>query len=230
MDFSYLDRNMAEVRARIDRARAEAGRTDEITMIAAVKSGEVEEINYLHRNLGVDDIGENRVQQLLERYDKYDREGLRIHFIGHLQTNKVKYIIDKVAMIHSLDSERLAAEIDRQAAKHGIVMKVLVEINSGREENKDGVMPEDAAALCVALREYPHLELCGFMTMAPVCEDKAEYRKYFDEISRLAVDIWTKTLDNRGNPILSMGMSESFEEAIASGATAIRVGRRLFQK
>ena len=230
MDFSYLDRNMAEVRARIDRARAEAGRTDEITMIAAVKSGEVEEINYLHRNLGVDDIGENRVQQLLERYDKYDREGLRIHFIGHLQTNKVKYIIDKVHMIHSLDSERLAAEIDRQAAKHGIVMKVLVEINSGREENKDGVMPEDAAALCAALRKYPHLELCGFMTMAPICEDKAEYRKYFDEISRLAVDIWTKTLDNRGNPILSMGMSESFEEAIASGATAIRVGRRLFQK
>lgn len=230
MDFSYLDGNMAEVRARIDRARAEARRTDEVTMIAAVKSGEVEEINYLHRNLGVDDIGENRVQQLLERYDKYDREGLRIHFIGHLQTNKVKYIIDKVHMIHSLDSERLAAEIDRQAAKHGIVMKVLVEINSGREENKDGVMPEDAAALCVALREYPHLELCGFMTMAPICEDKAEYRKYFNEISRLAVDIWTKTLDNRGTPILSMGMSESFEEAIASGATAIRVGRRLFQK
>lgn len=230
MDFSYLDGNMAEVRARIDRARAEARRTDEVTMIAAVKSGEVEEINYLHRNLGVDDIGENRVQQLLERYDKYDREGLRIHFIGHLQTNKVKYIIDKVHMIHSLDSERLAAEIDRQAAKHGIVMKVLVEINSGREENKDGVMPEDAAALCVALREYPHLELCGFMTMAPICEDKAEYRKYFNEISRLAVDIWKKTLDNRGTPILSMGMSESFEEAIASGATAIRVGRRLFQK
>lgn len=230
MDFSYLDRNMSEVRARIDAARTASGRTDAVTMIAAVKSGEVEEINYLHKSLGVDDIGENRVQQLLERYDKYDREGLRIHFIGHLQTNKVKYIIDKVHMIHSLDSEKLAAEIDRQAAKHGTVMKVLVEINSGREENKDGVMPEDAAALCLALRNYPHLELCGFMTMAPICEDKAEYRKYFDEISHLAVDIWTKTLDNKGDPILSMGMSESFEAAIASGATAIRVGRRLFQK
>ena len=230
MDFSYLDRNIAEVRARIESAKAEAGRTDEITLVAAVKSGEVDEINYLHRALGVNNVGENRVQQFLERYDRLDKEGLRIHFIGHLQTNKVKYIIDKVHMIHSVDSERLAVEIDRQAAKHGTVMKVLVEINSGREENKDGVMPEDAAALCLALRNYPHLELCGFMTMAPICEDKAEYRKYFDEISHLAVDIWTKTLDNKGDPILSMGMSESFEAAIASGSTAIRVGRRLFQK
>lgn len=230
MDFSYLDRNMAEVRTLMARAASEAGRTDEVTMIAAVKSGEVEEINYLHDCLGVNDIGENRVQQLTDRYEQYHREGLRIHFIGHLQTNKVKYIIDKVHMIHSLDSERLAAEIDRQAEKHGLRMKVLVEINSGREENKDGVMPEDAAALCEALAKYPHLELCGFMTMAPVCEDPAEYLKYFNEISHLAVDIWQKTLHNIGDPVLSMGMSESFEQAIACGATAVRVGRRLFKK
>ncbi len=230
MDFSYLDKNMAEVRGRIDRARETSGRTDEVTMIAAVKSGEVDEINYLHNQLGVDDIGENRVQQLLERYEAYDREGLRIHFIGHLQTNKVKYIIDKVYMIHSLDSERLAAEIDRQAEKHGIRMKVLVEINSGREENKDGVMPEDAAALCEALSKYPNLELRGFMTMAPICEDATEYRKYFDEVARLAANIWTHTLHYAGAPVLSMGMSESFEWAIASGATAVRVGRRLFVK
>lgn len=230
MDLSYLDRNIAEVRARIERARIEAGRDDDVTVIAAVKSGEVHEINYLHRVLGVNDIGENRVQQLLERYEHLDRDGLHIHFIGHLQTNKVKYIIDKVHMIHSLDSERLAAEIDRQAAKHGLVMKVLVEINAGREENKDGVMPEEAEALCRSLSAYPNLELCGFMTMAPVCEDRQEYRKYFDEISALALDIWAKTLDNKGKPILSMGMSESFEQAIASGATAVRVGRRLFEK
>ncbi len=230
MDFSYLDKNIAEVRARIDRAREAAGRSEEVTLIAAVKSGEVEEINYLHRALGVNDIGENRVQQLLDRYEAYDREGLRIHFIGHLQTNKVKYIIDKVHMIQSLDSERLAVEIERQAARHGLTVNVLVEINSGREQNKDGVMPEDAAALCERLSAYPHIRLCGFMTMAPVCEDEAEYRKYFDEISALAVDIWTKTLHNIGEPILSMGMSESFEAAIASGATAVRVGRRLFVK
>lgn len=230
MDFSYLDKNMAEVRAQIDGAKAEVGRTDEVTMIAAVKSGEVDEINYLHRALGVNDIGENRVQQLLERYEKLDREGLRIHFIGHLQTNKVKYIIDKVHMIHSVDSERLAAEIDRQAGKHGIVMNVLVEVNVGREENKDGVMPEDAAALCLAVSRYPNLSLKGLMTMAPVCERREEYRKYFDEISALALDIWQKTLDNEERPVLSMGMSGSFPEAIASGATAVRVGRRLFEK
>lgn len=230
MDFSYLDKNIAEVRERIECAKREAGREDPVTMVVAAKSGEVDEINYLHRVHGVNDIGENRVQQLLDRYDKLDREGLRIHFIGHLQTNKVKYIVDKVDMIHSVDSERLAAEIDRQAAKHGMVMKVLVEVNVGREENKDGVMPEDAAALCAAIASYPNLALCGLMTMAPVCEEHAEYRKYFDEISALALDIWAKTLDNKKRPILSMGMSESFEPAIASGATVVRVGRRLFKK
>ena len=230
MDFSYLDRNIAEVRAKIDAARAAAGRTDEVTMIAAVKSGEVDEINYLHRALGVDDIGENRVQQLLDRYEAYDREGLRIHFIGHLQTNKVKYIADKVYMIHSLDSEKLAAEIERQAAKCGREIGVLVEINSGREPNKDGVMPEDAAALCETLTKYPHLCLRGFMTMAPVCEDKAQYRVYFDEVAALADRIWREVLGRDDRPILSMGMSESFGEAIESGATVIRVGRRLFAK
>lgn len=230
MEFSYLDRNIDGIRTRIEDARTGASRDDAVTLVVAAKSGTVEEINYFHRACGVNDIGENRVQQLLERYEKLDRDGLRIHFIGHLQTNKVKYIIDKVHMIHSLDSERLAEEIQRQAQKHGIVMKVLVEINAGREENKDGVMPEDAAVLCQAIAKYPNLELCGFMTMAPVCADPEEYRKYFDEISRLALDIWEKTLDNKGKPVLSMGMSESFEAAIASGATMVRVGRKLFEK
>ena len=231
MSLEYIDRNVAEVRENIENAKVAAGRqNDDVILLAAVKYAEPAEIEYLYHHAGITHVGENRVQQLLERYEAYDREGLRIHFIGHLQTNKVKYIIDKVHMIHSLDSERLAAEIDRQAEKCGIVMNVLVEINSGREPNKDGVMPEDAASLCLALRQYPHIKLCGFMTMAPVCEEKAEYRKYFDEISALAVDIWTKTLHNIGSPILSMGMSGSFEQAIASGATAVRVGRRLFEK
>ena len=230
MEFSYLDRNINGIRTRIEDARTGASRDDAVTLVVAAKSGTVEEINYFHRACGVNDIGENRVQQLLERYEKLDREGLRIHFIGHLQTNKVKYIIDKVHMIHSLDSERLAEEIQRQAQKHGIVMKVLVEINSGREENKDGVMPEDAAALSLAISRLPHVELCGFMTMAPVCENPADYRKYFDEIYALSLDIWQKTLDNKGRPVISMGMSGSFPEAIASGATAVRVGRRLFEK
>lgn len=226
MDYSYLDRNIDSVRRDIDTACE--GRS--VVMLAAVKSAEVDEINYIHNELGVNDIGENRVQQLLSRYDALDKEGLRLHFIGHLQTNKVKYIIDKVCMIHSLDSERLAREIDLQAKKHGLVMKVLIEINSGREENKDGVMPEDAEALCLALCKYENIELCGFMTMAPRCEDKSEYVKYFTEIRRLAYDLWKSKLGKDGEPILSMGMSGSYREAIACGSTMVRIGSRLFVK
>lgn len=226
MDYSYLDRNIDSVRRDIDTACE--GRS--VVMLAAVKSAEVDEINYIHNELGVNDIGENRVQQLLSRYDALDKEGLRLHFIGHLQTNKVKYIIDKVCMIHSLDSERLAREIDLQAKKHGLVMKILIEINSGREENKDGVMPEDAEALCLALCKYENIELCGFMTMAPRCEDKSEYVKYFTEIRRLAYDLWKSKLGKDGEPILSMGMSGSYREAIACGSTMVRIGSRLFVK
>ena len=117
MDYSYLDKNIGEVRDAI--GSVSDGR--EVVMLAAIKSAEVDEINYIHKNLGVCDVGENRVQQLLARYDALDKEGLNLHFIGHLQTNKVKYIIDKVCMIHSLDSEKLAKEIDSQAKKHGLV-------------------------------------------------------------------------------------------------------------
>ncbi len=230
MDFSYLDRNTERVRAKMAAAARAAGREDNVTLLAAVKSGEVEEINYLHRACGIDDIGENRVQQLLSRYDALDKDGLRIHFIGSLQTNKVKYIIDKVYMIHSLDSLRLAAEIDKRAREKGIVMRVLAEVNSGREENKGGLLPEELEEFCLALRAYPNICLCGFMTMAPKLEKKSDYVKYFTEFYQLGVDIWTKKLDNKESPVISMGMSESYEEAIASGATVVRVGRTLFEK
>lgn len=230
VDFSYLDRNLEDITARMNAARTAAGREDEVGLIVAAKSGSAEELSYLYEHCGVRDIGENRVQQLLEHHAQLEDKAFRIHFIGHLQTNKVKYIIDKVCMIHSVDSERLAAEIDKQARKHGIVMKVLVEVNSGEEENKDGVMPCEAEALCRAIEAYPNLSLCGLMTMAPICETKEEYMKFFEKISRLAVDIWEKKRDNKKRPVLSMGMSGSFEAAIASGATMVRVGRKLFEK
>ena len=226
MDYSYLDKNIGEVREAI--ASVCGGR--EVVMLAAIKSAEVDEINYIHKNLGVHDVGENRVQQLLSRYDALDKEGLNLHFIGHLQTNKVKYIIDKVCMIHSLDSEKLAKEIDSQAKKHGLVMKVLVEINSGREENKDGVMPEEAEALCASLAKFENIELCGFMTMAPRCEDRKDYYAYFNRTKEIAEDIWKNALGYSGEPIVSMGMSESFCEAIECGATLVRVGRSMFEK
>jgi len=229
MSLDYLERNTDAIRKRIATASAEAGR-EEPMLLAAVKYATVEEIDYLHRQVGICNIGENRVQQLLEHYEKIDHDGLNIHFIGTLQTNKVKYIIDKVCMIHSLDSVKLAAEIDKQAKKHGLVMDVLVEINSGAEESKSGVLPEDAAAFCKELAAFSGICLRGFMTMAPRCEKKEDYLKYFGQTCEQVLDIWTKKLHNIGRPILSMGMSESFEAAIACGSDIVRIGRSLFVK
>lgn len=232
-DLSYMDANVASVRSRIEAAKkksnARFGERD-VTLVAAIKYTDAEHVNYLHRVLGIHDVGENRVQQLLARWDDLDREGMRIHFIGKLQSNKVKYIIDKVCMIHSLDSLSLAEEIERQAAKHGLVMDVLVEINSGCEENKSGVHPCDAADFCMQLSKFPHIRLRGFMTMAPKCEKNEEYRKYFQETYQECLDIWQKKLYNIGRPVLSMGMSDSFEVAIEEGATVVRIGRALFEE
>ena len=231
MDYSYIDQNTARIRAELEAAAREAGRDpSEVTLLAAVKYAEADEINYLCHNCGITDIGENRVQQLLEHWESIDREGVRFHFIGSLQTNKVKYIADKVCMIHSVDSEKLAAEIDKRSRAVGRVMDILVEINSGREENKSGVMPEDVEELCEKLAKYPNIRLCGFMTMAPRCESSAEYRKYFSETYNLIIDILAKKLHNIKRPIISMGMSDSFHEAVAEGSTCVRVGRAFFAK
>ena len=231
MDYTYIDKNLARVREDL-RAACEAGGHDPagVTLMAAIKSAEVEEINYLHTALGVTHVGENRVQQLLERYDKLEREGLSIHFIGTLQTNKVKYIIDKVDMIQSLDSEKLAREIERQAAKVGRVMDVLIEINSGSEISKGGVEPADTEefARLVTSGAYPHIRLRGFMTMAPKSTDE-EYRAIFSSTRALCEGIWERL--GYGKPmVMSMGMSESYIPAAESGSTMVRVGRGLFVK
>ena len=230
MDYSYIDKNVADIRGRMKSAAEGAGRQDNTLLLAAIKSADVGEIRYLHEVLGVNDVGENRVQQLMERYDQIKSDSINIHFIGKLQTNKVKYIIDKVCMIHSLDSVKLAQQIDTQAKKHGIVMDVLVEVNSGEEENKSGVMPDEVEAFCEEICKFESIRLRGFMTMAPKCEKKEEYCKYFSKTYKLVLDIWTKKLHNIDRPIISMGMSESFEEAIACGSDIVRVGRALFAK
>ena len=232
MDYTYMDRNLARVRADLEQACAAGGYPpDRVLLTAAIKSADVGEINYLHRALGVHCVGENRVQQLLERYDALDREGLSIHFIGTLQTNKVKYIIDKVDMIQSLDSEKLAREIEKQAAKVSRTMDVLIEINSGSEISKSGVAPEEARdfARRIVSGEYPHIRLRGFMTMAPKSTE-AEYRAIFAGVRRLCESIWAE-LPMADEPMeLSMGMSESYMPAAAEGATMVRVGRGLFVK
>ena len=230
-DYSYISRNVAEIRAKIDAAARKAGRDpSEISLLAAIKYADADEIEYLQRVEGINVLGENRVQQLLERYDVIDRDNIGVHFIGTLQTNKVKYIVDKVDMIHSLDSEKLAAEIDKQCKKIGKVMNVLCEVNSGREESKSGLMPEEVEEFCLKLSKYSNIKLCGFMTMAPKCEKNDEYIKYFSKTSQLVLDIWHKKLDNIYKPVLSMGMSDSFEAAITAGSTIVRVGRGLFVK
>ena len=232
MDLSYITKNTKSVMGRIREAEKQAGRPEGcVRMIAAVKYAEPEELVYLCEQAGVRDLGENRVQQLLAHYEAMEHpEEYRWHFIGSLQTNKVKYIIDKVCLIHSLDSLRLAEEIEKQAAKRGIVMDVLVEINSGEEENKGGLYPHEVEDFCAKLSGYPHLRHRGFMTMAPKCEKKSDYLKYFQQTSQQVLDIWTKKMHNIDRPILSMGMSESFEEAIACGSDMVRVGRGLFVK
>ena len=230
MSFEYIDKNAELIKARIENAKKRSKYGQDVTLLAAVKYCTHEELVYLTEKAGVTKIGENRVQQLLEHIEYIDRSKVDIHFIGSLQTNKVKYIIDKVKMIHSLDSVKLAAEIDRQAKKHGIIMDVLAEINCGREESKGGLMPEEVEDFCREISGFSSINLCGFMTMAPKCEEKSEYLKYFDETYKLFLDIWRKIVHNNIEPIVSMGMSDSFEEAIECGASIVRIGRNFFIK
>jgi pyridoxal phosphate enzyme (YggS family) len=230
MSFEYIERNVNEVRERIERARISAGREEPIMLLAAVKYAEPEEIEFLYHTMGVKQVGENRVQQLLAHREQIDCEGLEFHFIGTLQTNKVKYIIDKVKMIHSVDSLKLAAEIDKQAAKHGLIMDVLVEINCGEEESKSGLLPHEVEDFCLQLKRFEHINHRGFMTMAPKCDKKEEYLKYFQQTYQQVLDIWTKKRHNISRPIISMGMSDSYEEAIICGSDIVRVGRKLFMK
>ena len=230
MSFEYIDRNLSEVRERIAEAEKKADREGSVMLLPAVKYAEPAEIEYLYRHAGITQVGENRVQQMLEHIEAIDCEGLEFHFIGTLQTNKVKYIIDKVKMIHSLDSLKLAAEIDKQAKKKGIVVDVLVEVNCGEEENKSGLLPSEVEEFCLSLSQFGNIRHRGFMTMAPKCEKKEEYLKYFQQTYAQVLDIWTKKLHNISRPVISMGMSDSFEEAIACGSDIVRVGRRLFVK
>lgn len=228
-DYGYIDRNVERVRRQIAEVCRAVGRDPaEITLLAAIKSADVGEINHL-RHLGITHLGENRVQQLRERYDRLDREGTSLHFIGSLQTNKVKYIIDKVDMVESLDSLTLAGELERQAERHDRVLDALVEINSGREPNKGGVLPEEAAAFVRELRHFGYLRLRGFMTMAPR-GDEVSYRRMFGETRRLAEELWAGVGLTATPMVLSMGMSESYLYAAAEGATQVRVGRALFAR
>ena len=214
-----------EIKQRIDEIRKEAGEAD---LLLATKTVDCDRIEYAVRECGVKYIGENRVQELLEKYERLKDLPCEIHFIGTLQKNKVKYIIDKVSLIHSVGSLSLCEEIERQAAKHGTVMNVLCEVNIGQEENKSGFLPEQVPEAFEKMLGFEHVRPIGLMTMAPICQNKSDYLKYFTKTYRLFVDNCIKKVDNRYKPVLSMGMSDSYREAVSCGSTMIRVGSAVF--
>ena len=208
------------------KARRNAGAGD-VTLLAATKTVPAEEILFAIRELGLPAVGENRVQEFLSKYD--DLKGtVPLHLIGHLQTNKVRSIVGKVDMIQSVDSVRLAEEISKRSLDAGVVTRVLCEVNIGREENKSGVMPEAVGEFLSKLSEIPAIEVAGLMTMAPVCEKKDEYKKYFEKTYAIYLDFFLNKGHNKIETVLSMGMSDSFEAAIEEGATMVRVGSSIF--
>ena len=176
---------------------------------------------------GCRDFGENKVQEILDKYDKLP-DDIRWHMIGHLQTNKVKYIVDKVCMIHSVDSVKLAKEISKEAVKHGVCVPVLLEVNVAKEESKYGFMAEELPGAVEEIAPLPGIRVEGLMTIAPFVEDAEENRIYFKQLKQLAVDISVKNIDNIHMSILSMGMSGDYLVAVSEGATYVRVGSSIF--
>jgi pyridoxal phosphate enzyme (YggS family) len=214
--------------------RAKAMRPPEakgdVTILAATKHVAAEDIAFAVRVLGIRAVGENRAEELAANSADPLRpyEGADVHFIGTLQTRKARAVVPLVSMVESVDSLKLAAELDKRAAEAGRILDVLVEYNSGREPNKSGIDPSDAPDFFAALDRFPHLRVRGGMTMAPKCVKKDEYHKYFRETYRSIIDIWRKKSHNIIEPVISMGMSDSYEQAVAEGATIVRIGTALF--
>ena len=202
-----------------------------VAIMAVTKNQPVEAINFAINELGISYIGENRVQELVEKYDKIhfpnDRK-IEIHLIGTLQTNKVKYIVDKVDMIQSLDSLKLAAEIDKRCKVINKVMDVLVEVNIGREPQKGGIFPEDIDSFLDKLAPFSNIRVRGFMTVAPKIDDFNKKIEYFSETYKYFIDNSQKNIHNICMDTISMGMSDSYREAVIAGSTLIRVGTLLF--
>ena len=224
-----LAQNMRAVRAKIAQAAADAGRTPgEITLCAATKVQTDETIRAAIA-AGVQVCGENRVQELTAHLEAGAYEGAGVHFIGHLQTNKVKQVVGKVELIHSVDSERLLRAIHSQAEKLGIVQDILLEVNIAGEESKGGCSPQEAEELARLTAQLPHVRLRGLMAIPPVSLEIGSNRPYFQAMRQLFVDIKEKMSDNQASiDCLSMGMSGDYADAIAEGSTLVRVGTALF--
>ncbi len=225
---SSISENIQNIRREIDEAARLTGRTGaDITLVAATKMNGADRVREAVA-AGIDACGENRVQELLEKYEDGAYTGAPLHFIGTLQTNKVKYLVGKVSLIQSVNSEKLAAEISKCAIKHGIVQDILVEINIGGEENKSGADIENAHSLVQNIAKLPGVRVRGLMTIPPFSEDEEEQKQFFIKMKQLFIDIGAKKYDNISMEFLSMGMSGDYRNAILCGANMVRVGTGIF--
>ena len=220
--------NVAAIRARIAEAALAAGRDPaEVKLCAAPKMNDADAVRQAIA-AGVDLCGENRVQELTQKLSENAYEGAPVHFIGHLQTNKVKQVVGKVDVIQSVDSLRLLEAIQKEAAKQGIRQDILLEINIGKEESKSGFEVGQVLPLVQNFSQFPNIRLRGLMAIPPVCRESGGNDKFFQEMCQVAVDITAKKSDNVSVDILSMGMSDDFADAVRCGSTMIRVGTAIF--
>ncbi len=226
---SFLETNYNDIKSRFDAAVKKSGRKDgEVILLAATKTVAPEIINEAIK-LGITHIGENRVQEFLSKNDEVTKNVPR-HFIGHLQTNKVKDIVGKVSMIESVHSLKLAREIGKCSEKIGTVTDVLIEINIGGEESKSGFSPDEIDAAIDEMSAIRGIRIRGLMCIPPICEKSEQVKEYFNRMRKLFVDIGLKKRDNVTMEFLSMGMSSDFEDAIECGSNLVRVGTALFGK
>ena len=222
-----IKENLLEVEKNIQNACEKSGRKrEEVTLVAVSKTKPVDMLQEAY-DAGMRNFGENKVQELTDKYEQLPSD-IRWHMIGHLQTNKVKYLIGKTTLIHSVDSYKLACEIEKQAAKKDCIMDILVEINVASEATKFGVSTEEVIALVKEIAQLPHVRIKGLMTVAPYVADSEENRPFFRKIKQLSVDINNQNIDNVCMDILSMGMTGDYMVAIEEGATIVRVGTGIF--
>lgn len=227
MENDFIKINLDEVENNIKKACGRAGRKrEEVTLIAVSKTKPVEMIEKAVE-WGALDFGENKVQELTDKIPQLP-DTLSWHMIGHLQRNKVKYIIGKTKLIHSVDSVRLAKQIDEESKKAGIISNILIEVNVAGEESKFGVSIEETLPLISEISKMENIKILGLMTIAPYVENPEENRNYFQKLKQLKVDIASKNIDNVCMEVLSMGMTNDYEVAIEEGATMVRVGTGIF--
>ena len=223
-----IQNNVAAIRENIRKAAIAAGRDPkDILLCAATKMNDADNVRSAIA-AGVDCCGENRVQELTKKLAEDAYRGAPVHFIGHLQTNKVRQVVGKVDLIQSVDSLRLLDAIHKEAQRQNLVQDILLEINIGNEESKSGFAVSEIYKICEKMVNYPNIRVVGLMVIPPICRNSGENRKFFQEICNLAVDITAKKYDNVWVRIMSMGMSEDYEDAIACGSTMIRVGTAIF--